>query len=125
MQLQLEVLDERYTVYRLPPGSALPGGVLGGRFFSITQTEEELSIVCESAIPLAADRAESGWACLKVRGPLDFTLTGVLANLASLLAAVEISIFAISTYDTDFILVKADNLQRAIDTLTHGGHTVY
>lgn len=124
IQLQLEVLDRAYAVYRLPPGSALPDGVWNGAFFSLTQTDEELSIVCDSTIPVAADRAEPGWSCLKVIGPLDFALTGILANLASLLAQEGVSIFAVSTYDTDYILVKADRLSQAVEALRRGGHTV-
>ena len=124
MQLNLQVLDGEFTIYRLAVDAAIPNGVVNGRFLSITHTDEELSIVCASEITVDADQAEAGWSCLKVAGPLDFSLTGILANLAMLLADAKISIFAISTYDTDYIMVKAVQLQQAITTLQQGGHTV-
>jgi hypothetical protein len=67
---------------------------------------------------------ESGWRCLKVRGPLDFGLTGILAALTSALAAASIPIFALSTYDTDYLMIKTDTLERAIEALRGAGHRV-
>ena len=91
---------------------------------SLTRTAEELSVVClEDGIP-AATRVEAGWRCLRVHGPLDFELTGVLSSLAGCLADQSVSIFAVSTYDTDYMLVKEESLRTAVKALTAAGHTV-
>lgn len=106
-KLTLSVLEGRFGVCRLETGSEIPAWVYGSNFFSITRTPEELSIVCqESSIPSnisAGTRAEKGWNYLKVEGPLDFGLTGILAGISRALADNDISIFAVSTYDTDYI----------------------
>jgi hypothetical protein len=112
----------RLAVCRLDPSSPIPAGMSNARFFSVTRTDEELSVVCpeESAPPGCA--AEKGWVALKVAGPLDFGLTGVLSSLAAPLADAGISVFAVSTYETDYLLVRADELDRAIDALVRCGH---
>lgn len=93
-------------------------------FFSITKTDSELSVVCqESAIP-ADIIAERGRRVLRVEGPLDFSLTGILASLAAPLATAQVSIFALSTYDTDYLLIAASDLDRAIPALEQAGHTI-
>ncbi len=91
-------------------------------FCSITRTADEVSIVCPLGRVPDDVRRESGWRCLKVEGPLDFALTGILASLAVPLAQAGISIFAISTYDTDYLLVK--DLDGAVATLTGEGHLI-
>ena len=91
-------------------------------FFSMTRTPDELSIVCNEEIVPDGVACEKGWHCLQVKGPLDFALTGILASLAAPLAEAGISIFAISTYDTDYFLVK--ELDRAIAVLFKAGHNV-
>ena len=121
-KLTLSVLGGEYTIHRFPPESDIPA--LMGNFLSITRTEDELSIVCDAELPLKSEKSESGWACIKVLGPLDFGLTGILAKIASVLAEAEISIFAISTYDTDYILVKKEKLIFAVKTLKQAGYIV-
>ena len=113
--MTLEILKYELSVCRLDPG-VLPDWALVGELFSITQRgDQELSVVCESrCVPDAGVVAESGWRALGVQGLLDFGLTGVLAKLSAVIAEVEISIFAISTYDTDLVLVKADKLENAV-----------
>jgi hypothetical protein len=95
--------------------------VYGGNFFSIKSTSKKLSVACqESSIPAdipAGTRAEKGWSCLKVEGPLDFGLTGILAGISRTLAENGVSLFAISTYDTDYILVRETDLEHAAGTL--------
>ncbi len=118
--LQLSILPNEYTIHRFAPKSDIPA--LTGKFLSITRTDDELSIVCDVDIPLNSDKSESGWACIKVLGPLDFGLTGILARIASVLAGAEISIFAISTYDTDYILVKKEKLTVAEEVLSQAGY---
>ncbi len=116
--LKMELLDGTYGICSLDRSSPIPPWSQNSGFFSITVTPDELSIVTdEDSIPsdVQCDRA---WRILRLVGPLDFALTGVLAKLSSILAEKHISIFAISTYNTDYILVKESNIQQAIDGLT-------
>ncbi|AKB79131.1 hypothetical protein MSHOH_2648 [Methanosarcina horonobensis HB-1 = JCM 15518] len=104
----------------------MPAWVYESSFFSITRTYEELSIVCqESNIPAnvpANIRAERDWSCLKVEGLLDFGLTGILAGISRVLAENKVSIFAVSTYDTDYILVKERDLELSVRVLKDKGY---
>jgi len=122
-KLYLRVLDGRFTVHRFAADHAVPAAVYGGEFYSISRTAVELSIVCADTIKLDSAQAETGWSCIEVAGPLDFGLTGILAAMAKPLAAAKISIFAISTFDTDYILVKTDMLPPARQVLQAAGHT--
>ena len=97
---------------------------LKSSFFSITKTDSELSVVCaETAVP-ANVIAQRGRRILRVEGPLDLSLTGVLASLASPLAEAKVSIFVLSTYDTDYLLIEANNIDTAISALERAGHTI-
>jgi hypothetical protein len=121
--LELEIVPGRYAVCRLGPDEALPEWA-AGNFVSATRTEVELSIVCpEQSVPADA-RAERGWRCLRVKGPLGFGMTGVLASIATPLASSGVSIFVISTYDTDYVLVQERDVGRATDALRRVGHDV-
>lgn len=120
----LVVLPERYAVCRLKPDEAIPHLSLTHRFWSVTHTRDELSLVLPQESVPAGCRVERGWRCLQVLGPLDFGLTGVLASLATPLARAGISIFAISTYDTDYLLVREADLDSAKRVLAEGGHTI-
>jgi hypothetical protein len=124
MNLTLSLLPEKLAICRLDPDAGVPDWAYGSRFLSITRADDELSIVCPEAGVPEEVRSNRGWRCLKVEGPLDLTLTGVLASLANPLAEAQINIFAISTYDTDYLLVKEENLARSIDALTRWGHRV-
>jgi hypothetical protein len=119
--LTLRVLPGSFAVCRLPAEATLPSDVTEEPFFSITRTAEELSLVCRSgAVPLdSAGRmqVEAGWRMLKVEGPLDFALTGVLATLTAALAHRGISVCALSTFDTDYLLVKEDRMEAALEAL--------
>lgn len=122
--LSLLVLPERLAICRLPPDMPVPECLADTRFWSATRTDEELSIVLpEESVP-AVWKAETGWRCLKVLGPLDFNLTGILASLAVPLAEGSVGIFAISTYDTDYILVRESDLETARQVLSASGHIV-
>jgi hypothetical protein len=116
--LTLSVMSISLAVVRLNASSSIPLWATEGQdFFSITKTNDELSVVCsEDKVPSDV-KVEKGWRCLKVEGPLDFGLTGILSSLAQPLAAAKISIFAISTFDTDYIMIKKENLQKAIEIL--------
>jgi len=122
--LILTTVPGHFAVCRFDPQEAAPEWVFEGDFFSVTRTAEELSVVCREDIVPEGVRSEAGWACLKVEGPLDFSLTGVIASLAVPLAEAGIAIFAVSTFDTDYLLVKARDLDEAMAALTQAGHTV-
>jgi hypothetical protein len=123
-KLKLFVLPETLAICRLDKEAPIPEWTLRGGFFSVTRTRKELSVVCPQIQVPAEIKREEGWRCLKVEGPLDFSLTGILASLTTPLAKEGISVFAISTYDTDYLLVKEENLEKAIEILVKKGHRV-
>ncbi len=123
-QLTIAVQPGLFGICRLEPTAELPAWAGGGRFLTISRTPLELSIVCdEGKIPEGAT-AERGRRLLQVEGVLPFSLTGVLAAIAGPLAEGQISIFAISTYDTDYLLVQETDLERAIQVLEAAGHAI-
>jgi hypothetical protein len=108
-------------------GATWPVPSSGTSFYSVTRTDAELSVVCvEDAAPSGDDvRVEPDWRALEVAGPLDFGMVGVMAALTAPLADVDVSVFVISTYDTDYVLVHAAALERAIEALREAGHQVH
>jgi len=125
MTLTLKTLPGAYAVYRYAPHTKLPADFWQQPFLSVVQTPDELSVVAPADFPLEGVQAvEPGWAALKVAGRLDFSLIGVLAGLSGTLAAAGVSIFALSTFDTDYLLVKQDALFRAVDALLAAGYVV-
>ena len=120
--LALELVPGLYTVCRLDAGASLPSWAGAGPFTSVTWTDAELSIVCaQEAVPTGV-RSERDWRCLRVKGPLGFGMTGVLASLAAPLASSGVSIFVVSTFDTDYVLVKQSALEAARVALQAAGH---
>lgn len=122
--MKLVVLEDELAVARLDASDPIPAWGHGGSLLSITRTPEELSIVCAAAAVPAGIKAERGWRSLRVAGRLDFSMTGVLASIAGPLAAANVSIFAVSTYETDYVLVREPNLSAAIACLKKAGHEV-
>ena len=122
--LTLSLLPDTLAVCRLAPDADVPPWAWTGEPASVTRTRDELSIVCRADAVPEGVRAEPGWRSLKVQGPLDFALTGILAALTAPLAAAGIALFAVSTFDTDYLLVKAENLDRAVHALRGAGHHV-
>ena len=102
----------------------MPECLTRARFWSVTRTDEELSVVLPEETVSAGWEAEMGWRCLKVLGPLDFSLTGILTSLTVPLAEAGVSIFAMSTYNTDYILVREGDLEKAKQVLLAIGHWV-
>jgi hypothetical protein len=122
--VKLYTLDELYAIVRLEPDAELPGWLHGGHFWSVTRSDAELSIVCrEEDVPADAS-AERGWCALELAGPLDFSLTGVVAALVTPLAEAEVPIFVLSTFETDYLLVRERDLERSVDALAAAGHSV-
>jgi len=119
----LTLLDLTLCIHRFPPDIPLPLDLAKkSRFLSITLTPEELSVVCDSSVSLDSPCSERGWSCLKVLGPLEFSLTGILSGIASVLAKEEISIFALSTFDTDYILIPSSRASQAVEALKQAGY---
>ncbi|USX51638.1 ACT domain-containing protein [Lentzea sp. HUAS12] len=123
-RLIVDVPPGEYAVTRLAPDAPVPAGLLDltGVLVSVTRTPAELSIIAPASFAVDGDAAEKGWRLLTVRGPLEFTLTGIMAALAGELAAAGVSLFALSTYDTDHLLVKHADLGRAVVALRAAGH---
>ena len=92
------------------------------RFLSYTKTANEYSLVCEAHLVPNDITAERGWGCIKVIGVLDFSLIGIIAKMTTILAAVKISVFVVSTHDTDYLLIKQENVERTIQALMSGGY---
>ena len=116
-RLTLQISELELAICRLPPASPIPAWIGENDFISVTRTPDELSIVCsEDQVPGEVE-AERNWRMVRIKGPLDFSMTGVLASLVSPLSDAGIAVFAISTYDTDYLLVKADRIDRALEIL--------
>lgn len=120
----IAALEGDYSVCRLPATDGVPAWALAGALFSVTRTPDELSVVCESGLVPDGVRNEPAWRCLRVEGPIAFSAVGVLSALSSALAASGVSLFAVSTFDTDYLLVKAADLGRAVEALRGAGHEV-
>jgi len=121
---QLIVLLETLAICRLDPDAAIPSWATAASPFSVTRTRDELSVVCPQALVPLGIRRESDWRCLRVAGTLDFSQVGILASLVGPLADAGISVFVVSTFDTDCLLVKQANLEKATVVLRQAGHTI-
>ena len=116
-------MPDTLAVVRLPPDAPIPTWAIEpSAFASVTRTSGELSIVCPEARVPPGITAERGWRALQIHGPLQFDAVGILAGFASPLADAGISIFAVSTFDTDYVLVKAAQVDRAVEALVAAGH---
>jgi hypothetical protein len=122
--VQLYALDDLYAVVRLEPDADIPSWARSGHFWSVTRSDSELSVVCpQEQVPSDAS-AERGWCAFEVAGPLDFSLTGVFASLVTPLADEDIPLFVVSTFETDYLLVREHDLHRSVAALTSAGHSV-
>ena len=122
----LEVLNDRLAICRSDKDEPLPrwAKAPAGEFFSVTRTRDELSIIIANARAPQEAKCERDWRPLMVKGPLDFNLVGIIAELSGTLADAGVSIFALSTYDTDYIMVKQTDLDRALAALRQAGYPV-
>lgn len=122
--MKLSVLSEPLAISAAASGAAIPAWAMQGEFVSITRTCDELSIVCaEKFVPPDAV-CERGWRVLKVEGILDFALTGIMAALTAPLAKAKISVFVLSTFNTDYVLVKSEKLADTVQTLRQNGYDI-
>jgi hypothetical protein len=124
-RFELTLLPERFAISRLAPTAPIPEWATQGTFFSVTRTRDELSVVCEQFRVPAGVRSQPSWSVLKVHGPFVLTEIGVLSALASPLAEAKLSSFAISTFDTDYLLVASETLSLAVAALEGAGHKIH
>ena len=111
-----------FAICRLPAKTRVPEWALRAAFFSVTSTAEELSIVCPGAQVPSDIVHENGWACLKLCGPFPFSETGILASFVRPMSERAIPILAVSTFDTDYVLVKQECVEKAVQALREAGH---
>jgi hypothetical protein len=121
--LKLELMHDTFAICRLAPTAVVPDWATG-EIISITRTPFELSIVCSQENVPENEKCELGWRCLRVVGPLDFSLVGVIAALTGTLAEANICVFVVSTYDTDYLFVKKADVRTAVKSLDAAGHAV-
>ncbi len=123
-ELTLRLHQEKFSIHRLASTSSIPSDVFQATIYFIAKTADELSIVVPENIAINSQSSEHNWHALEVVGPLDFSLTGILAKISTLLAHEKISIFAISTFDTDYVLVKGDKVGSAIKALALNNYQI-
>jgi hypothetical protein len=123
-RLSLTLLPDALAICRLEPGAPVPEWALAAPWWSITRTPDELSIVCAEARVPEGVSASRGWTALRFAGPLPLDQTGILASVTTPLAAARVSVFALATYDTDYVLIPAAQRAVAIDVLERAGHSV-
>lgn len=122
--MKFKVYKNSFAVYKLNANESIPEWIDTSEFCSITNTEDELSIVCRDKNIESEIKCERDFRLLKIEDILDFSLVGILSKITTILAEANISVFAISTYNTDYILVKNDNLKKVIDLLKENDHII-
>jgi hypothetical protein len=122
--MTLIVLPDTFAICRLGSEAPIPTWATAGGFFSISRAADELSVVCRQADVPHGVHAERGWRCLRVAGTIPFSVVGILASLTAPLAAAGVSVFAISTFNTDYLLIKEGDFDRAAAALQQAGHSV-
>ena|ERR1700682_2557312 len=120
--MRFKILEDRFAICRLDPGSAVPDWAAKGNFWSVTRTSDELSIICPEAGVPDHVKAERGFHCLQLEGPFDFQAIGILESFLAPLAQADVPMFAVSTYDTDCILIQEKHWERALSALVQAGH---
>ena len=121
--MKLKILDNKLKVVKINPNNTnVSDTILNQEFYSITRTDEELSIVIDEDVDIQSDIVEYNWRAIKIEGILDFSLIGILSKISAILTQAKISIFVISTYNTDYILIKNDKLKNATEVLKQNGY---
>lgn len=125
LRLRFALRPERFCIHRLPPDRQIePDRFRAVSWYSLTRTDDELSVIAPDAVDVGPSDRQAGWSCLQVRGPLDFAAVGIIAGISGILADAKVSIFTVSTYNTDYILVRTADLETAVGALTAVGHVV-
>jgi hypothetical protein len=118
----LTILNDVFAIHRFSASAPIPEAAMDSPFMVISRIDKELSLVVPESIELESDQSEGSWACIRVNGPLDLAQVGIMAGISTTLANAEVSLFAISTYDTDYILVKVDHFDQAKSALEAEGY---
>ena len=121
-KIVLSILEETYIIHKLDQSTKLPEGLTDCEFYSLSNSQEEMSLICPDQILIQSENSSPNWKCLKVAGPLDLKLTGILAGLSDTLEKAKISIFAISTFETDYLLIQERVLETAKTALKSAGY---
>jgi hypothetical protein len=124
LKLTLIILRETFAICRLDKDAPIPDWVFQGSLSSVTRTKSELSIVSPLINVPRGILCDPGWSCLKIKGPLDLSSTGIISSIAKTLEKEGISLFLISTYDTDYVMVKEKDLEKAVLALTEAGQRI-
>ena len=125
MKLNLIILKDTYAICRFNNDNDIPEWIKDSEFYSVTRTQDELSVVCKQSGSITKESAiNTDWRIIKIQGPMDFSLVGIIAEVSGLLRKGKISVFTISTYDTDYIMVKNQDLVKAVDSLKSNEHVV-
>jgi len=125
MKLTFILLKDIYAICKFNADLDIPSWIEDSGFYSITRTDDELSIVCKQAsIKDNTSKISKDWRILKISGPLDFSLIGITADISGTLSRQNIPIFTISTYETDYILVKSRDLNKSTEALIANGHII-
>ena len=121
-KIALSILEKTYVIHKLAQSTNLPEELIECEFYSLSNSQEELSLVCPEKMLIQSENSSPNWKCLKVAGPLDLKLTGILAGLSDTLEKAKISIFAISTFETDYLLIQEQVLETAKTALESAGY---
>ncbi|MEN8249881.1 MAG: ACT domain-containing protein [Bacteroidota bacterium] len=126
MKLNLFLLPETYGIYQVSKDNSIPNWIDKNYFNSITHTDEEISIVCKQTKDAIGYQSKfENWRLLKVEGPLDFSQTGVISNISEILNYQNVSVFIISTFNTDYIFIQKEQLEEAVKAFDHHGYFIY
>jgi hypothetical protein len=123
-QLKLSLLKDKYAICTLPNDTPIPDWALTQSLISITRTGKELTIVCRMDSIPSELQSDLNWRCFRIDGSFDLNQIGVISSISSPLADAGISIYVISTYDTDYFLVQDKNVEQTISTLSNSGHSI-
>ena len=123
--MKFKVLEGKYAIYKFPIGSVLPERITSSDFYSITKTKDEISVVAAQNDLFSINiECNKDWRIIKIEGLLDFSLVGIIAEITAIFKKKKISVFTISTYDTDYFLIKQKDLDFGIKALIENGHKV-
>lgn len=127
MTLDFTLLKGEYSIYRLKSDSIIPGWAYDSQFYSVTRTKDELSIICKDVDIKHDDniKVDKLWRILKINGPLNLSLVGIFANISNILKDNNIPIFTISTFDTDYFLIKDQDINKTMSVLNNAGHKTF
>ena len=119
--LKLKILNGEYVMHQVEPNGIIPESVIKSDFYSITKTDDEISIIAEAMIPIEGNKVETGYSCIQLVGEFDVSITGIWARITTILANAGIAVLAIATYNTDYFLVKSLHLDKAVAAFKENG----